>query len=539
MKQCARWFEVRSAGGLVLLASVCALGACAQASAPAAPGEVVVGDGFDGAGPSDVAALRAMALKASGYSNTVLGQGVQLTGSTTMLGAAHEAQVLVGPGGDFLMEVRGPLAISRCVTRDTAWTRDIGGETRMLHLGEHDEAVLQALFVSGAWVEDARLTFAPGDAPGTLAFTLAGSPVRGTVTLEAGSGRVVRAEWCATEGAKAEVMEFSGSVSHGGVNFPGVVRATSANGSITTTTLTRAETAPTFIRSPFMPVTAYADVHFDASAPVTLELKRAKTGHLLCRPLVNGRQFDWFFFDTGAGGTILTPEVIDALALERFGQVPVSGIGERMMSSFVRAESIEVGPVTMTGVLATEIDLSFVANAIGEKVSGIVGFNLLSRCIAEIDQKGGVVKLHDPADFLASEEAKALTWSRLVTYERHPCVEASFEGHTGFFKLDTGAAGSTVSIHAPAVTRLELLKGRETKDTRIGGVGGMRSVKKGTLAWFELGGVRTENVEATFATESAGAFDDPYTLGNIGGDLMEPFVLVLDYQRERIAFRRR
>ncbi len=371
------------------------------------------------------------------------------------------------------------MALSRCVTQGTAWTRDIGGETRMLHLGERDEAVLQALFVSGAWVDDARLSFTAGAGVGTLAFTLADSPVRGTVTLDAESGRVTRAEWRAAEGANADVMEFSGVVSRGGVHFPGVVQVESANGSSTTTTFTRAEDAPTFIRSPYAPVMAYGDVRFDAAKPATLELKRAKTGHLLCRPLVNGKQFDWFFFDTGAGGTILTPEVIDALGLERFGQVPVSGIGEGMMSSFVRAESIEVGPVTMTGALATEIDLSFVANAIGEKVSGIVGFNLLSRCIAEIDQKGGVVKLHDPAVFLASEEAKGLTWSRLVTYERHPCVEASFEGHTGFFKLDTGAAGSTVSIHAPAVTRLELLKGRETKDTRIGGVGGMREREEG------------------------------------------------------------
>lgn len=539
MKQRARSWEVLGAGRLALLAAVFALGACAEASAPAASGEATARDDRGGTAASDVAALRARALEASGYSSKALGQGVQLTGSTTMLGASHEAQVLVGPGGDFLMDVRGPLAISRCATRGTAWMRDIGGETRMLHLGERDEAVLQALFVSGAWVDDARLTLAAGTAPGSIAFTLVDSPVRGTVMLDAESGRVSRAEWRAGEAAKADVMEFSGVVSYQGVNFPGVVRATSANGSVTTTTFTQAQAAPTFIRSPYAPVTGFDDVRFDGTEPTTLELKRAKTGHLLCRPLVNGKQFDWFFFDTGAGGTILTPEVIDALGLERFGQVPVSGIGEGMMSSFVRAESLEVGPVTMTGALATEIDLSFVANAIGEKVSGIVGFNLLSRCIAEIDQKGGVVKLHDPAVFLASEDAKGLTWLRLVTYERHPCVEASFEGHTGFFKLDTGAAGSTVSIHAPAVTRLKLLDGRETRDTRIGGVGGMRSAKKGMLAWFELGGVRTENVEATFATEQAGAFDDPYTLGNIGDDLMEPFVLVLDYQRERIAFWRR
>jgi hypothetical protein len=94
----------------------------------------------------------------------------------------------------------------------------------------------------------------------------------------------------------------------------------------------------------------------------------------------------------------------------------------------------------------------------------------------------------------------------------------------------------SVAMHEPAVRELGLLEGRETTDSKSGGVGGFVKVKRGVLAWFELGGVRTEAVRAEFALEAKGALADPYSLGNIGGVLLKPFVLVTDYGGGRIAF---
>jgi hypothetical protein len=86
------------------------------------------------------------------------------------------------------------------------------------------------------------------------------------------------------------------------------------------------------------------------------------------------------------------------------------------------------------------------------------------------------------------------------------------------------------------VRELAMLEGRETTDARAGGVGGTVAVKRGELAWFELGGRRTGRVMAEFAMEDKGVFGDAYTAGNIGGVLLRPFVLVMDYPRGRIAF---
>jgi hypothetical protein len=157
---------------------------------------------------------------------------------------------------------------------------------------------------------------------------------------------------------------------------------------------------------------------------------------------------------------------------------------------------------------------------------------MMARAIVEIDMVTPALAVHDPAAYSGA----GLTWHRLYVDQRVPCVEASFEGHSGVFRLDTGAAPSTVAFHAPAVERLKLLEGRATNPSMAAGVGGAIPAREGELAWFEIAGRRHEHVEATFISDGKGALADPYTLGNLGGELLKPFRLVMDYQKGRIAY---
>ena len=84
--------------------------------------------------------------------------------------------------------------------------------------------------------------------------------------------------------------------------------------------------------------------------------------------------------------------------------------------------------------------------------------------------------------------------------------------------------------------QMRLLDNRETSAGVVAGVGGGMPCRRGTLEWFELGGRRTDSVPAMFVTEARGAFADPYSLGNIGTTLLEPFRIVFDYPGGRIAF---
>jgi hypothetical protein len=118
-------------------------------------------------------------------------------------------------------------------------------------------------------------------------------------------------------------------------------------------------------------------------------------------------------------------------------------------------------------------------------------------------------------------------------------VEATYEGRSGLLRLDSGASGTAVIFHHPAVEQFKLLEGREVQDGHMGGVGGSVPMKRGQLKSLEVAGQMLTDVEAGFVTEPRGAFASPYTAGVLGGPLLRRFTIVLDYPGGRIALRPR
>ncbi len=114
--------------------------------------------------------------------------------------------------------------------------------------------------------------------------------------------------------------------------------------------------------------------------------------------------------------------------------------------------TMTVGPVTIERPMVIMLDLAPIGAALGDEIGGVLGYDLLSRVVTEIDLEGATVALHDPLKYAEPRE-----WATLYCYERHPCVNAIMEGHEGVFVLDTGS-NLPVSVHAPA--------GREVQDAR-------------------------------------------------------------------------
>jgi hypothetical protein len=177
------------------------------------------------------------------------------------------------------------------------------------------------------------------------------------------------------------------------------------------------------------------------------------------------------------------------------------------------------------------MDLSACQPAFGVEVAGIIGYDVLSRAIVEMDLEAARLGFHDPAIF----ELRSGAWQDLVIHNRHPHVEARFEGNrSGLFKLDIGAGGGAwgnIVFHTTAVRRWNLLEDREISNTKLQGL----DVALGTIEWFEFGGQRFGRTEVVFARDGTGPFTDVYTTGNIGIGLLQSFRITFDYSRERIA----
>lgn len=460
--------------------------------------------------------------------------GVVLSGKADIGGmACTYVHVLDAQGRDF-RRMSGPITIEGGFDGEREWVRDLGGEPRVLGLGEEIASRISGAITTGTWLGGASpLTFGEASTAAgasVVGFTIDGASTSGSVTIDNGTWRPTR--WTFSDGGSEQTIELSGEVSLEGLRFPARIEQTSERGATTVVEIesVRAGTAAdsALLAPDLSPPT---DTHFDSRTPARLDVKRAPTGHLLVHPTVNGKDVGWFIFDTGAGANVLSTSAREALGLKPFGDIPAVGVGGTTRTSFVRPDDLTLGRARFLNPLMIVLDLSFLTPHMGVEVGGIIGYSVLARTISEIDLEGGTISIYDPEKY-SNEQTH---WAEVIVKDRVPCVKASFEGHTGWFRIDTGA-NSNVTMHEPAVRELNLLEGRETTDAKLGGVGGFVAAKAGNLAWFDIGGTRVENVHAEFATEAKGAFAERHTMGNIGTKMLKSFVIVLDYPHGRIAF---
>jgi hypothetical protein len=464
--------------------------------------------------------------------------GVTTEGAARFRGVDTKHTFLFAPGGEFRHDIAGPLGVVTGFDGAAGWEVDASGMPRRIEFQDLENAQLGAWIPSGRWLApdgpfavtlDASKT---DDAQVALGLALKGGLLEATLYVE-------RATWLPKRitrrvPAGEEVIELSDYREVLGFRFPH--RYTRGVAGVTNVFETRAVApAAPASRALFEPVSKRpGDARWDASRPARVEARRTRSGHMLVRPLVNGKDVGWFVLDSGAAGMVIDPKAADGLGLRALGEVVVVGAFGPTKARFRVGDTFELGPLTIKGTRFMELDLAFLDRAFGVDVGGICGRDLFDRAAVEVVIASESVALHDPARF----RLEGAAWQELFFSGRNPAVRARFEGdREALFKLDTGS-DRTVSFHAPAVERHGLLAGRETRGSHATGVGGSQASREGRLAWFELAGQRFESPEVEFSAAREGAFSDAYTAGNIGAGFLREFRIVFDYANKRIAFER-
>lgn len=446
-------------------------------------------------------------------------------------------RVVLATDGRFYIDFDAPLPERTAFDGSTTWTRDHMGLERRLELEDADRAKLFAWVLSGYWSTANEVALevmeSAAGVPPRFELTLRGTPLTMVLALDAAT--LLPAELGYVDDSGPVSWKFSDYREVAGRRLPhrwvfdeGAGPETSADRFEIEEWKSVPGDAAVFHAEFARP----EDVSFTEEIEPELEVQRVASGHLLVEPWVEGESVGWFIFDTGAGAMTIDPAVADELGMPELGEIVAVGVGGRTTTSFRRGTRFELGPLALEDPVYVELDLAFLEPLFGRKVAGIVGFDVLARCVAEIETRTPYVALHDPARF----QLEGASWQDLTIAENTPSVRARFEGdHEGLFRIDTGANG-TVSFHAPAVRALALLDGRTVTSGASGGVGGAAETRDGRLAWFELAGHRFEKRQVQFSLAERGAFTDLYTVGNIGQEFLAPFRLVLDYPGDRIAF---
>jgi aspartyl protease len=437
-----------------------------------------------------------------------------------------------GEGGRFLRDSTG--VRGRCFGCDgvEVWLHDVAGRSRVLELGEDHIARLLSAALSGQWVDPPH-DFTVGEAPDTVG----GAP---NLILALGHGRA-RLEIARETGDlrgldlglafRREHWTLEDHLTLGGIRYPRTLVRQRPGGPAETFVVERAALEPPLPPSDYQCPAGGEHTRFDRSISAELRVDRAPNGFLLVHPRIDGRDAGTFVFDTGAGGNIIAPQVADELGLARAGDSWLGMAAGQTAAGIRTSGSLALGPLTIEQPAFTEMEFGPLSQHAQVEITGLIGYDVLARAVVELELERSRIALFDPATF----ELPGASWQELAIAGAHPYVKGSFESHAGWFRLDSGAPQVAVILNVPTIERFQLLEGRTVQKERATLPGGEMDIALGLVADVIIGGHCFEPLTALFPLESGGAFDDPYTLGNLGQECLKPFRAVFDYRHRRIA----
>jgi len=341
-------------------------------------------------------------------------------------------------------------------------------------------------------------------------------PKSGSFRTHSGTVKIFLSGWSSVGGEKAP---FHSVVNDGGA--------------LITRNFRRSSTSLVASRQAYvMPKKLPREASYDAALPPQVET-RGLGGVVFVHPLINGRDVGWFILDSCAGSMMIDEKAADSLSLSKFGGTAVTGVGGTIVEPFRRASELELGPARMRNVLFCQMDASFLGDAFGRPIGGIVGSDVLKRFVVSIDVQRPSVAIYDRDVFRLRLGG---AWEPLTFVDGDPAIEAAFDGNRhGLFHLDTGSI-YPVTFESPFVKAAHLLANRRGASISATGFGGSASICFGKLDWLKLGGRRFSGINCGYSLTSSGALAMKDVIGVIGIPMMSSFNIVFDFGGNRVAF---
>jgi predicted aspartyl protease len=272
-----------------------------------------------------------------------------------------------------------------------------------------------------------------------------------------------------------------------------------------------------------------------SSAKVKFRLAGGGQPLILLPVHVNGRgPFD-FILDTGAGTSLLTPELAKQLDIQIIGSKEGQSAGGKIAVSLAKADSLAVGNAKFDDVDLGIVDLSHVGKTIGAKIDGDLGYNFLKHFRVTINYRECEIRVDDPKRVESFRRPGKTEVPMRLASPAKPLilVDIRANGRGPFqFAIDTGT--STTAITADLAKQLNL----SHSPIGAGTTGGAHvDVSAGMLQSFQLGDAKIDNMAIVVAgffemlSAAVGAKLD----GIVGYDFLRNYKVVIDYPGETLG----
>lgn len=252
-----------------------------------------------------------------------------------------------------------------------------------------------------------------------------------------------------------------------------------------------------------------------------------------------------FILDSGAESTILTEKLFaDLIGLTLTREITIQAPGLIDSLSAYVASNVQLslpGGIEGNGlnVLVLKEDYLELSENLGEKIYGIIGYDLFHRFVTEIDYSRRVVTFHRPSSFEPPRKSSSFQLKVEGTKPfMHSVITQDDRQDTVKLLVDTGASHA-ILLDVSASENLILPE--KMISSRLGqGLGGEIPGFVGRMDAVNLGAFCFEEVLVSIPVDGAyvKAIKRGSRDGTLGGELLSRFYVAIDYQRERIYLKR-
>ncbi len=259
--------------------------------------------------------------------------------------------------------------------------------------------------------------------------------------------------------------------------------------------------------------------------------------HVFLDLSVNGSKPLNFAFDTGAPISAIESTTAQMLGLKGEGTFLLGGGGpNQVMASWINGLTFKLGGVELHNQRAASMSLDMLTGLVGWPIDGIIGFDLFSRFVVEVDYAASRMRLHDPETYEYKGDGVEIPLRMMGGYFALD-VTVTFPGREPIeieLLIDSGA-GLNVFFTSPYTRRHDLLATLPLaiENAPARGVGGDVTSMSGRIPALQIGPFVMNEPVAHFSLDEKGAGASMIN-GFIGAGLLRRFTVIYDYARKRL-----
>jgi hypothetical protein len=244
---------------------------------------------------------------------------------------------------------------------------------------------------------------------------------------------------------------------------------------------------------------------------------------------INGKERLWCL-DTGASMTVIDSAFARSLGLELEGNIEGAGAGKAVNAQFTELPPYSLEGIRFDSQRAASINIAKLFHKIDLDVYGILGYDFLSRFVVKVDYAKELISFYDPDKFEYQGSGVVLEAPLDGNIVTAPMTVD--DQYSGQWRLDLGAG--SINFHYPFAAENGFLDRSGVEQIGMG-AGGESKEKAVRFESIEFAGYKIDRPLIDIpAGKGVGAFASEEYVGNIGNDLLQHFVIYIDYKNQKL-----